>query len=168
MKRKDFKTSQYSCCSHGYTVKCISDIGLAIYGLYGQLIVDICVVMALGTLSPKVLQRVKVPSTCILRSFHNWAFASPTVYLWPRTSRLTKILQCISSCTYNNVRHFAHLSHLYDFFCKAIIFEQVGGMVSMGQMQSSCKLNGFLGSARNSGRQEDILTALSPSFYLFH
>ena len=159
MKRKDFKTSQYSCCSHGYTVKCISDIGLAIYGLYGQLIVDICVVMALRTLSPKVLQRVKVPSTCILRSFHNWAFALPTVYLWPRTSRLTKILQCISSCTYNNV-------HLYTI-CKAIIFEQVGGMVSMGQMQSSCKLYGFLGSVRNSDRQDDILTALSPSFYLF-
>lgn len=104
MKRKDFKTSQYSCCSHGYTVKCISDIGLAIYGLYGQLIVDICVVMALRTLSPKVLQRVKVPSTCVLRSFHNWAFALPTVYLWPRTSRLTKILQVhiqlyIQQCT---------------------------------------------------------------------
>lgn len=32
-------------------MKCISDIGLAIYGLYGQLIVDICVVMALRTFS---------------------------------------------------------------------------------------------------------------------
>eukprot|EP00434_Breviolum_minutum_P031164 symbB.v1.2.027562.t1/scaffold2838.1/size69213/3 len=91
MKRKDFKTSQYSCCSHGYTVKCISDIGLAIYGLSGQLIVDICVV-------------------------------------------ISQLGFCIAYCVFvaENIQ--------------AIIFEQVGGMVSMGQMQSSCKLYGFLGS----------------------
>ena len=69
----------------------MSDIGLAVYGVYGQVMVDVCVV-PLSAHSRAAIWTSEClhcfgGSSCILRSFLSSAFASPTVCLLQRMFR---------------------------------------------------------------------------------